>query len=151
MTLVQIDARDLIVQVRAADGVTWLGIKGLTDMVPKPGEGEEKTDTTVAEDGGKKSNQVMQRGYSLELSGYKYLDHLTGAPDPGQARCEELAEQVGYLSWGAVRFRHPTQSTWKVWETATFSMGDGGGGVNAKSAWSCTIERSGASTTAAVA
>lgn len=148
MTLRRINARDLIVQVRAADGVTWLGIKDLKNIVPKPGEAEEEENTTTVDSGGNAEQEVMQRGYALDLEGIKNLDHLTGAPDPGQARCEELSTKVGYESLGALRLRHVTEATWKVWAEATFHPGDQGGGFNSKGAWKCTVKRSGPSTTA---
>lgn len=149
MTLRRINARDIIVQVRAADGTTWLGIKDLTSIVPKPGSDEEKATTTTNDSGGNAEGEIMQRGYAMDLEGLKNLDHITGAADPGQARCEDLATRVGYDSLGAIRFRHPLDSTWKVWAEATFSVGDGGGGTNAKVTWKCTITRSGATTTTA--
>lgn len=147
MTQRRINARDLIVQVRAADGVTWLGIGNLNTITIKPGENEETADTTVNDSAGNYESEVMQRGVSVELAGLQTLDHLTGTADAGQARCEELATKVAYESLGALRFRHPLQATWKVWAEATFSVGDQGGGHNAKGSWSCTVRRSGASTT----
>ncbi|HVK25062.1 MAG TPA: hypothetical protein VM677_27190 [Actinokineospora sp.] len=147
MTLRRINARDIIVQVRAADGVTWLGIKDLTSIVPKPGESEETAETTTVDSAGNAEEEIMQRGYAMDIEALKVLDHLTGAPDPGQARCEDLATKVGYESLGALRFRHPLDAVWKVWAEATFSPGDQGGGVNDKGAWKFTVKRSGPTTT----
>lgn len=151
MTQRKINARDLIVQVSdGAASPTWLAIAGFTSATPNPSENEENVDTTTYDSDGNYEGEIMQRGASLALEGFLIKDHLTGVQDPGQARCEYLGTQTGYDSLGAIRFRHPMDTLWKVWNQATFSMGEQGGGNNDKVTWSCTITRSGASTTAAV-
>jgi hypothetical protein len=50
---------------------------------------------------------------------------------------------------GKVRFRHPMDTSWKVWN-ATFTLGEQGGAHNDKVSWNVTATRSGASTTAPV-
>jgi hypothetical protein len=150
MTLRKINARDIIVQVSDGAAVpTWLAIGGLNSVTPNPSENEESADTTTYDSDGNYEGEIMQRGAAMEMEGFLLKDHLTGAPDPGQARCEYMATLTGYDSLGSIRFRHPMDTTWKVW-TATFSIGEQGGGNNDKTSWSCTITRSGASTTAAV-
>lgn len=150
MAMRKINARDIIVQVRASDGTTWIGVGGLNNVTPNRSENEETVDTTVNESGGRYEQEVMQRGFSITLAGFELKDHLTGALDPGQARITELADQVGYNSLGAIRLRHPMESLWTVWNEATFALAETGGGHNDKSAWGATITRSGPSTTAAV-
>lgn len=146
----KIPARDLIIQVSDGQATpTWLDIAGLTSMTPNPGENEETVDITDATSGGHYEQLVMQRGASMELEGHLVKDDVTGELDPGQARCEQLAAQVGYASLGKVRFRHPMDTQWRVW-TATFSLGEQGGGVNDVTSWSCTITRVGATMTEAV-
>lgn len=151
MTERKINARDIIIQV--SDGATvptWLAIGGLNSVTPNPGENEESVDTTTYDSDGVYEGEVMQRGAKLELEGFLLKDHLTGAQNVGQARVEYMATQTGYDSLGAIRFRHPMDTAWKVWNGATFSLGEQGGGNNDKTPWSCTITRSGASTTVAV-
>lgn len=151
MTLRKVPARDLIVQV--SDGLTvptWLTIAGHNEIVVNPAENEEVTETTEYASAGDYEGMVMQRGASLQLNGFQVKDHLTDAQDPGQARCEQLANAKAYDSLGSVRFRHPAATQWKVWNTAFFSTGEQGGNNNAMTGWSCKITRSGASTTAAV-
>jgi hypothetical protein len=150
MALQKINARDLIVQVEDSTPGSWLGVSNLTEMTVNPSEAEEEVDTTTFESQGDAEQEIMQRGASLSLTGFRTLDNITGAPDPGQARCETLATLKGPDSLGAIRLRHPLQTTWKVWPKATFSVGEQGGGNNDKASWACTIKRSGASTTAAV-
>ncbi|WP_367128329.1 hypothetical protein [Saccharothrix sp. HUAS TT1] len=146
----KVNARDLIFQVLDDDDTTWLGISNLNEITMNPSEDEEETDTTVYESDGDAEHEKMQRGASAELSGFQTLDSITGAPDPGQARCEDMATKKGPESHGSVRFRHPLQTTWRVWPKATFSAGEQGGGNNDKTSWGMTIKRSGSSTTAAV-
>lgn len=147
----KIPARDIIVQVSDGGGTpTWLAIGGLNSVTVNPGENEETADITTYDSAGEYEQLVMQRGASLALEGFLIKDHLTDTPDTGQARCETLGTAKAYASLGAIRFRHPASTTWKVWNTATFSLGEQGGGNNDVTSWSCTVTRSGASTTAAV-
>lgn len=149
--LTKINARDLIVQVESETPGTWLGIGGLNSGTFNPSEGEEETDTTEFASDGEAEQEIMQRGASVELEGFKKLDNITGAGDPGQARCEDLATKKAAASLGSIRFRHPLNTVWKVWPQATFSSGEQGGGNNDKTSWAMTIKKSGQSTTAAVA
>lgn len=151
MTLKFINARDIIFQVSDGNASpTWLAVGGLNSVVPNPAENEETVETTVYDDDGNYAGQIMQRGASATLEGMMVKDHLTGAQDPGQARCEYMATQVGEDSLTSVRFRHPADTLWQVWANAYFSLGEQGAGNNDKTPWSCTITRSGAKTTAAV-
>ncbi|MBA9003732.1 phage tail tube protein [Thermomonospora cellulosilytica] len=149
MTLRKINARDIIVQVQAADGTTWIEVAGLNSVTVNPGENEETAETTTFASQGAYEQEVMQRGAQLTLEGFLLKDDATGAQDPGQLRCETLAAQVGVASLGKARFRHPVDTQWKVWN-GTFSLGEQGGGNNDKTGWQCTITRSGASSTMAV-
>ncbi|SNR44084.1 hypothetical protein SAMN06265360_10620 [Haloechinothrix alba] len=144
----KINARDIHVEVQDSDG-TWLEVDGLNSVTVNPSENEQTADTTVFESEGHYEQEVMQRGSSMSLEGFKLKD-ATGAPDPGQGRLEELATMMAAQSLGAVRFRHPDDSEWTVWD-ATVSIGSQGGNNNAKTSWSCTLTRSGKSTTSTVA
>lgn len=146
MPLVKINARDIVIQVAEANGTTWTAIGGLTSAVPNASENEEVVDTTSFDSHGHYEQEVIQRGATLALEGFQLKDSANGKPDDGQARVEFLASQVGTESLGKVRFRHPMDTVWKVW-TATFTIGEHGGGNNDKAAWAVTITRSGPSTT----
>ncbi|MCK9896975.1 phage tail tube protein [Frankia sp. AgB32] len=147
MVATQVPARSLIVQVRAADGTTWLPIKGITQWTMNPAEGEEVTDTTTYDSQGDAESRKMQRGKSIKGEGKLYKDSVTGAQDPGQARCEVIADSLAEDSVGRVRFRHPMDTQWKVWD-AIFSVGEQGGGNNDMTSWSVTATRTGSSMTA---
>jgi hypothetical protein len=142
----KINARDIIVQVQAADGVTWLAIGGLHSVKPNPADDEAKADTTTYDSQGTYEQEIMQRGFGLTLEGFQLKDPNTGVLDLGQSRCETLAAQTGYNSLGIIRFRHPMDTQWKNWNAATFSVGEQGGGNNDKSAWKCSVTRSGPTT-----
>jgi len=146
----KIDVRGWIIQV--SDGAptpTWFGVGNVNEFTINPSENEEDVDTTVFSSAGIYEGQKMQRGSSLEISGFFTADNVTGAQEPGQARITVLAGKVGTESLGAFRFRHTTSPLWTVW-TATVSLGDQGGGNNDKTSWSATLMRSGPATTVAV-
>ncbi len=147
MAATQIPARSLIVQVRAADGTTWLPIRGITQWTVNPGEGEEVTDTTTYDSQGYAESRKMQLGASLAGEGKLYRDLVTGVQDPGQARAEVLHSSLGEDSLGRWRFRYPADSQWRVWD-AIASVGEQGGGNNDMVGWSVTITRSGQPSTA---
>lgn len=146
----QIDARDWIFQV--SDGATtptWLDIGEVNEFTLNPSENEESANTTVFSSDGEYESQAMQRGATLEITGrWAYTDDGT-ARDPGQERVEAMAQKVGRASLTQLRFRHVSQNEWVVWD-CWFSLGEQGGGNNAKTSWSTTANRSGASTTATV-
>lgn len=143
-------ARDIIIQVESSTPGTWLQVGGINSATPNPGEGAENADITDFQSGGRPESLPVQRGASLSMEGFQLLDSVSGAQEPGQARCETLADTLGYDGHGKLRFRHPLQTTWKVWNAAVFQLGEQGGGNNDPSAWACTVTRSGAATTAAV-
>ncbi|MCC5580583.1 hypothetical protein IMZ11_33695 [Microtetraspora sp. AC03309] len=147
MTQRKINARDIIIEVEDDTPDTWLRIENLATVTHNPGENEETVDTTDYDSEGAYEQEIMQRGSSLALEGQAKKDHLTGALQPGRARVEEMAgeDKVGYDSLGRVRFRHPMDAKWRVWD-ATFSLGEQGGGPNDKTSWSATITKSGKTT-----
>lgn len=143
-------ARNLIVQVAAADGSTALGIAEITSTALNLAENEELTEITSYDSEGAYEGRYMQRGASISVTAQRTYDDLTGEPDPGQARVELLATQIGEDSVGKARFRQPGADTWVVWEEALFSLGTGGGGGNNDpNVIEFTITRSGPSTTQA--
>lgn len=149
MALRKILARDIIIQVESSTPNTWLQIGGVTSATPNPGENAEDADITDFNSGGRPEAIPVQRGASIAIEGQQILDSITGDPDPGQGRCDELGDTLGYNGQGRIRFRHPLQTTWKIW-TAVFTPGEQGGGNNDPGAWNTNITRSGAATSAAV-
>lgn len=153
MTQRKINARDIVFQVSdGAASPSWLAVEHLSSVTVNPGENEESVDTTDYDSAGVYEQEIMQRGASMELEGMLLKDDTTGALPPGRARVEALAAEsaVGYLSLGQVRFRYPTDTTWRIW-TCTVSLAEQGGGNNDKVSWGATITKSGPTTTAAVA
>ena len=149
MAKVKIPARDIIFEVEDSTPDTWLKVAGLTSVTINPGENEETAETTDFDSLGTYEQLVMQRGATIELEGQLVKDDVTGAQDEGQARIEALGNAVGYDSLGRVRFRHPMDTTWKVWQ-CTVTLAEQGGGNNDMTSWGATITRSGKSTTMAV-
>lgn len=146
----QINARDLIFEVSdMATTPVWTGIGALTDGGVDPSANEETTDTTTWDDEGNYSQEKMQVGASISLSGKALSDPTTGARDPGQALCHEHNDLLGPASQVNVRFRYPGATSWTAWK-ATISVGEESGGTNDKVGFSATITRCGPATTTAV-
>lgn len=149
MTQKRVNARDIIVEVAAVDGTTFIEIAGLNSATLNPAENEETADTTNFASEGNYEQEVMQRGATVAVEGQLHKDDSTGAQDPGQARVEVLGAAVAEASVGKIRFRYPVDTSWKVWN-CTVSLGEQGGGNNDKTGWAATFTRSGPSTTVAV-
>lgn len=111
----------------------------------------EETDTTTFGSDGQEETQNMQIGKTLTLEGFRLKDPATGALDPAMALAEAQAERLGVDSLCGFRFAAPGDTSWVVWATATFKLGDSGGDNNAKVSWSVEVKRSGPSTTEAMA
>ncbi|WP_149180877.1 phage tail tube protein [Streptomyces sp. TRM49041] len=147
-----IDARGWLFEVldAAAATETWLPIAGLTSFTHNPGENEETAEWTAFDSEGYYSQDVMQRGATLEIEGQYRVDKPTGAQDAGQAYVDTVwAYKLGSDSNNKVRWRHKSQTAWVIWD-ATVTPGEQGGETNDKTSWSATITRSGKPTTAAV-
>lgn len=148
MAGVKINARDIILEIQDSDD-TWIEIDGLTSVTINKSENEENVDTTTFASEGHYEQEIMQRGATMTLEGFLLQDD-TGTQDPGQARCEDIATMMAQDSVGRVRHRHPNENEWREWD-ATVSVGEQGGGNNAKTSWNATLTRSGKPTTSAVA
>lgn len=149
MTQTRIPARDIVLEVRLADGTTWSAIGGLNTVTINKGENEEVEDVTEYDSDGSYEERVMQRGASLTLSGFMHRDSATAVQDTGQARVEALSLLTGDASIGYYRFRYPLETNWTQW-TATSRLSENGGGQNANVTWGATVRRSGPSSTVAV-
>lgn len=147
MSAQKYNARDCSFQIEdPASPGTWQPIGGIDTFTP--GYTSKNVDTTTFASAGESEQQIMERGKTLKLEGFRLKDPTTGALDPGQSLVEALAGQVSDASLGSIRFAAPGDTQWEVW-TATAELGDQGGGNNDKAKWSVTFTRSGASTTAA--
>ncbi|MGH3834099.1 MAG: phage tail tube protein [Pseudonocardiaceae bacterium] len=146
----QINARDWIFEVLAADGTTWITIEGINKFSSKPGEHEEVAEMTVFKSKGKHASQPMQRGATLEIEGRIYLSSPAAVRDPGQLRIEALGALMANDSLGEIRWRHEIQTTWVVWD-CWISLGESGGENNDKASWAFVATRFEAATTMAVA
>lgn len=145
MTAVKIPARNIIVQVQAADGATWLPISSLTEVSIDPSANSSIADVTSFDSAGNYEARAMQRGKSADINGWLVKDDTTGVQDAGQARCVVLAEATGEASLGKLRFRHPMDTQWKQW-SAVFEEQKFGGKTNDESSWGVKVTRSGATT-----
>ena len=150
MTQRKILARDIIIQIESSTPNTWYSIEGLTSATPNPGEDAEDTDVTDFNSAGRPEYIPTQRGASISMEGWKLLDSVTGDDAPGQGRAETLADVLGYDGIGRLRFRHPLQTTWKVWNAVLTPGEIGGGGNNDAGAWNLVAKRSGAASSASV-
>ncbi|MEV4966654.1 hypothetical protein AB0886_05220 [Streptomyces sp. NPDC024062] len=143
-----IDARGWMFEVETATPDTFVRIGNLKSWSENPGESEETADITDFDSEGYYSQDVMQRGSKIEVSGQ--YTATTGARDPGQEYIDTVwAYLLGEESQGRMRYRHKSQDEWTVWE-CTVTPGERGGETNAKTSWAATFTRCGAPTTAEV-
>lgn len=149
MAPIRVPARDLIIEVEDSTPNVWLELEGVKSGTVDKSANETLTETTDFHSGGHYSARKMQRGATLSLEADMLQDGETGARPPGQARVEEIAEQFGEASIGRVRFRHPLDTTWRVWR-ALLSVGGAGGGNNDMTSWPVTITRDEAASSMAV-
>ncbi|WKD36502.1 phage tail tube protein [Streptomyces xanthophaeus] len=156
MTAQKFNARDVEFQIEDfLNPGTWVsiapgsgGTEGGVNTFSRSRE-YETTDTTTFGSDGQAESQIMQLGKIMKLEGFLLKDPSTGALDSGQALIEAQTERLGTDSLCGFRFWMPGDANWEVWPKAHFQVGDTGGGNNDKVGWSCTVTRSGPSTTAA--
>ncbi|MFI0897754.1 phage tail tube protein [Streptomyces sp. NPDC020983] len=146
MSAQKYDARDCEFEVESDTPGTWVAIGGINTFTKS--RSSNNADTTTFASNGDDEQQIMSRGKSMKLGGFRLMDPDTGALDAGQAIVEAWADDKSDDSLRSFRFAAPGDTTWEVW-TATAELDDEGGGSNDKVSWGVTITRSGASTTAA--
>lgn len=145
----KIDARGWTFEIGTGTD-QWVEIGGLNTFELNPDENSEDFETTTFSSDGEYEGEIMQRGGSVELEGFREVDDDDPTVvDPGQAAVDGLGTKKGRESLGTFRFRHDTETEWTVW-TAYCNPGAIGGGNNDKTSWSATFTRSGAATTAPV-
>jgi hypothetical protein len=141
------DARGVTFQIEdTTTPDTWVSIGGINTFTKS--RTSNNTDTTTFASDGDDESQIMSRGKTLKLGGFRLIDPDTGVLDAGQALVEALADKKSDASLGSIRFAHADETQWEVW-TATAELDDQGGGNNDKVSWGVTFTRSGANTTAA--
>jgi hypothetical protein len=148
MTATKYDSRGCEFQIEdpGAPG-TWVDIAPTGINNHTIGHTSANADTTTYGSDGDYEQQIMQRGLTLKLAGFRLVDPDTGALDAGQALVETLGAAKSDDSVGTIRFAGPGAVNWTVWN-ATCELDDQGGGNNDKESWGASFTRSGASTTA---
>jgi hypothetical protein len=147
MTTLKYNARDCVFQIENPSSPgTYVAIGGINTFTKS--RNAANTDTTTFASAGDYEQQIMQRGKTLKLQGFRLKDPATGVLDPGQILVEALADKKSDASLGNFRFAAPGDTTWEVW-AVTAEMDDEGGGNNDKVSWGVTFTRSGSSTTMA--
>ncbi|MEE2041282.1 hypothetical protein Q8791_29060 [Nocardiopsis sp. CT-R113] len=126
---------------------TWLAVEGLTEWESDPAEGEEETDAGDFNSDGEAESLPMQRGEALTLTGLREM--TAGAQAPGQGRIEALAKLKVYDAVTSFRWRHSTETSWRLWD-AWVSLGSRGGGNNDMTSFEATLRRTGAEQTETV-
>lgn len=139
----KIEARGYIFQVPIGSGPTWTGVKGLTTFTPNPGDKVQQVETTDFDSAGQYEETVLQRGGSIKLEGWRRIDPTTGLADPGQGYLDALAQGLIDTSVGQIRFRHRTETQWRVWNV-TAKASELGGGTNDMGKWGMELTRTGA-------
>lgn len=143
-----VPARDMVVQVLQADGITWTTVEGLNSITSDPAANEVIGDKETYGSAGNYDGIKMRVGHALTLAGLLSKDSITGALAPGQARITTLAAALAYAGLGQVRLRESgtTDTQWLRWPEAVFSRNASGGGNNDLRAFGATIQRNGTAT-----
>jgi hypothetical protein len=145
MTALKYDARGCSFEIESSTAPgTWIAIGGINTFTK--GRSSNNTETTTFASAGDDESQIMSRGKTLKLAGFRLMDPDTGILDPGQAEVELLGDKKSDDSIGNIRFCAPGDVNWEVW-SATADLDDEGGGNNDKVSWGVAFTRSGASTT----
>lgn len=145
MAATKIAARGYIFQIGVGATPTWTNIGGLTSFSVNPGDHDAHTESTDFDSGGQYEELVMQRGASIKLEGRRKIDKASGQPDAGQAAVDTLAQGVADASIGVIRYRHSSETQWRVWN-CTAKSSEQGGGTNDLGKWGAEIHRTGAET-----
>lgn len=147
--MAKVAARSWIFEVSdGEDTATWLQVEGITGWESDPSEGEEEADATDFNSDGEAESLPMQRGESMALTGMREM--VAGEQAPGQARVEALAKLKMYEGVTAFRWRHSTETSWRVWD-AWVSLGSRGGENNDLTSFEATLRRTGPETVEEVA
>ncbi|MGW4695152.1 phage tail tube protein [Kitasatospora cineracea] len=145
MAATKIAARGYVFQIGVGATPTWTSIGGLTSFSVNPGDHDAHTESTDFDSNGQYEEIVLQRGGSIKLEGRRKIDKATGAADAGQAAVDALAQGLADNSIGQIRFRHSSETQWRVWNCTAKST-EQGGGTNDLGKWGAELARTGAET-----
>lgn len=136
-------ARDWVFELNTGTAAlpAWVPVGGLNTWAPA--NTKTDVDDTTFDSNGTEEHKVASRGAGLTLEGFYEVDIATGDRDPGQEALIVLADAVGYDSVKPFRMSEPAGKTEFL---VSANVNFGGGGVNANSAFSVTLLRSGAAT-----
>lgn len=145
--MASISSYDWIFEVESATPDTWYTIDEVNEFSYDPSANGSEVDATTFADDGIYAGRAIQRGATLELTGFYSL--ASGARSTAQARIDVLGKAVGTASLGSIRWRHTSEANWRVW-TAYVVLGEVGGGNTDLTSWSATFTKSGAEATDSV-
>ncbi len=132
-------ARGWNFEVRHADGIQWVEIKGINSF--SMAGSKEDTDTTDFDSQGRTEHLVAARSANMTLEGFYLIDESNGTRDPGQARVEVLADNIGTASIAEYRFTGPSGAI-TVFRASVEVEGPGGGNNDAAS-WQARLMMAG--------
>lgn len=122
----------------------WVVITGVNTWAHNPSK--SNADTTTFDEEGVESHLPASRGASYTFGGLVKYDATTGDRDPGQAAVARAAVKIGPEGLVQFRITEPGAAGDQFTFWASVSNTVGGGGNNDPSAWSVTVDVSGAIT-----
>lgn len=150
MTITKQLARQYTFEINdgTVDVPDWVEITGVNTWAHNPSK--NNADTTTFEDEGVTTHLPASRGNSYTLGGLVKYDGDTGERDPGQAAVMAWAERIGPDGLQQFRITEPGDAGASYTFLASASVTVGGGGNDDPSAWSVTVDVSGAITSSAL-
>jgi hypothetical protein len=120
----------------------WVEITGVNTWAHQPSKND--ADTTTFEDAGVTTHLPASRGHAYTLGGLVKYDGDTGDRDPGQLAVMAWAQRIGPEGLQQFRITEPGAAGDTYVFLASASVQVGGGGNDDPSAWSVTVNVSGA-------
>ncbi len=146
--MASVNAYDWAFEVESATAGSWLTVDRVEEFELDYGANSEEVDDTVFANNGEYAGMVIQRGATMNLSGFYSLS--SGVRSTSQARIHEKGRAKGAASLVGFRFRHETEASWRVWATAYVMLGGIGGGKTDLTSFEVTFTKSGEETTVTV-
>lgn len=112
MAIVKVRADDFTLEVNTgtSGSPTWTAIGGVRSF--NISQTKNDIDTRDFDSGGWLEHIVGSRGKSFSISGAREEDEGDGSRDPGQAKCEELGDELGAAAIGQFRITSPGGTTY---------------------------------------